>query len=277
MTTARRPPTNPTRSRWSPTTRSRRRPRRPTTRSTPRSTSSPPRRGSTSRLLVAGDTGTMLSKAALTAGNPEGDVMWGDRQHVPVAGHRGRRLRAVRRRRARRRCPTEFTDLVPERRGDAGRFRRRVRQLRHRRPRCGRARSAELARRPRRARVRRAARRAEPGHVVARARVPARHDRRVRRRRLGGLLDDRCATTTSRSSTAGPRPTTRSSPGPRASRPLVVSYGSSPPFEVLFAAEPLDTAPTGVVESTCFRQVEFAGVLRGTDAPTRPLAGSSTS
>jgi thiamine transport system substrate-binding protein len=51
------------------------------------------------------------------------------------------------------------------------------------------------------------------------------------------------------------------------SRPLVVSYGSSPPFEVLFAPEPLEAAPTGVVESTCFRQVEFAGVLRGTDAP----------
>lgn len=50
-------------------------------------------------------------------------------------------------------------------------------------------------------------------------------------------------------------------------RPLVVSYGSSPPFEVLFASQPLDAAPTGVVEATCFRQVEFAGVLRGTDAP----------
>jgi thiamine transport system substrate-binding protein len=50
-------------------------------------------------------------------------------------------------------------------------------------------------------------------------------------------------------------------------RPLVVSYGSSPPFEVLFASEPLDEPPTGVVASTCFRQVEFAGVLRGTDSP----------
>ena len=28
-------------------------------------------------ILIAGDTGTMLSKAELTAGNPEGDVMWG--------------------------------------------------------------------------------------------------------------------------------------------------------------------------------------------------------
>lgn len=50
-------------------------------------------------------------------------------------------------------------------------------------------------------------------------------------------------------------------------RPLVVSYGSSPPFEVLFAETELDAAPTGVVESTCYRQVEFAGVLAGTDQP----------
>ena len=28
-------------------------------------------------MLVAGDTGTMVAKAVLTAGNPEGDVMWG--------------------------------------------------------------------------------------------------------------------------------------------------------------------------------------------------------
>lgn len=49
-------------------------------------------------------------------------------------------------------------------------------------------------------------------------------------------------------------------------RPLVVSYGSSPPFEVLFG-ESLTEAPTGVVESTCFRQVEFAGILAGTDQP----------
>ncbi|NNE12583.1 MAG: thiamine ABC transporter substrate-binding protein [Ilumatobacter sp.] len=50
-------------------------------------------------------------------------------------------------------------------------------------------------------------------------------------------------------------------------RPIVVSYGSSPPFEVLFATEPMTEAPTAVVEASCFRQVEFAGVLRGTDAP----------
>ena len=50
-------------------------------------------------------------------------------------------------------------------------------------------------------------------------------------------------------------------------RPLVVSYGTSPPAEVVFADPPIDEATTGVLEETCFRQVEFAGVLRGTDAP----------
>lgn len=50
-------------------------------------------------------------------------------------------------------------------------------------------------------------------------------------------------------------------------RPIVVSYGSSPPFEVIFSEPPLDEAASGVVDSSCFRQVEFAGILRGTDAP----------
>lgn len=48
------------------------------------------------------------------------------------------------------------------------------------------------------------------------------------------------------------------------SRPLVVSYGSSPPAEVLFADPPRDDAPTAVIVDTCFRQVEYAGILRGT-------------
>jgi thiamine transport system substrate-binding protein len=48
-------------------------------------------------------------------------------------------------------------------------------------------------------------------------------------------------------------------------RPLVVSYASSPPAEVFFAEEELDSAPTGVIEDSCFRQIEFAGILRGTE------------
>ena len=49
--------------------------------------------------------------------------------------------------------------------------------------------------------------------------------------------------------------------------PMVVSYASSPPAEVVFASEPIDEAPTGVVEAGCYRQVEYAGVLAGTDYP----------
>ncbi len=58
------------------------------------------------------------------------------------------------------------------------------------------------------------------------------------------------------------------SAGSTGTRPLVVSYGSSPPAEVIFADPPRTDAPTAVVESTCFRQVEFAGVLRGTEHET---------
>ena len=45
-------------------------------------------------------------------------------------------------------------------------------------------------------------------------------------------------------------------------RPLVVSYASSPPAEVLFGE--LETAPTAIMTDGCFRQIEYAGVLAGT-------------
>jgi len=46
-------------------------------------------------------------------------------------------------------------------------------------------------------------------------------------------------------------------------RPLVVSYASSPPAEVHFSETPEAVPSTAVMEDGCFRQVEFAGVLRG--------------
>lgn len=49
--------------------------------------------------------------------------------------------------------------------------------------------------------------------------------------------------------------------------PIVLSYASSPPAEVLFSDEPLSEAPTGVIEAGCYRQVEYAGVLTGTEFP----------
>lgn len=52
----------------------------------------------------------------------------------------------------------------------------------------------------------------------------------------------------------------------KGAQPMVVSYGSSPAVEVVFAAEPLTDAPTASIvgDNTCFRQVEFAGILKGT-------------
>ncbi len=50
-------------------------------------------------------------------------------------------------------------------------------------------------------------------------------------------------------------------------RALVTSYASSPVAEVVFADPPVDAPPTGVVLDSCFRQIEFAGILAGTDHP----------
>jgi thiamine transport system substrate-binding protein len=49
-------------------------------------------------------------------------------------------------------------------------------------------------------------------------------------------------------------------------QPLVVSYASSPAAEVIYASTPLDEAPTASITSpgTCFRQIEFVGILKGT-------------
>ena len=47
-------------------------------------------------------------------------------------------------------------------------------------------------------------------------------------------------------------------------RPIVVSYATSPVAEVYFSD--LDAAPTAIVEDGCFRQIEYAGILNGTEA-----------
>ncbi|MEX1281149.1 MAG: thiamine ABC transporter substrate-binding protein [Acidimicrobiia bacterium] len=49
-------------------------------------------------------------------------------------------------------------------------------------------------------------------------------------------------------------------------RPIVVSYATSPPAEVIFAEERPEEAPTAVVEASCFRQVEYAGILRPSES-----------
>ena len=46
---------------------------------------------------------------------------------------------------------------------------------------------------------------------------------------------------------------------------IVTSYASSPVAEVVFADPPVDAPPTGVVADSCFRQIEFAGILAGSE------------
>ena len=50
-------------------------------------------------------------------------------------------------------------------------------------------------------------------------------------------------------------------------QPMVVSYATSPAAEVIYASEPLTEAPTASItaSNTCFRQVEYAGILKGSD------------
>jgi thiamine transport system substrate-binding protein len=52
-------------------------------------------------------------------------------------------------------------------------------------------------------------------------------------------------------------------------QPLVVSYASSPAAEVVYATTPLTEAPTASIlgPDTCFRQIEFVGILKGTRQP----------
>jgi thiamine transport system substrate-binding protein len=52
--------------------------------------------------------------------------------------------------------------------------------------------------------------------------------------------------------------------GGRGDRPIVVSYASSPPFTV---PEGERRPTTSALLDTCFRQVEYAGVVKGADNP----------
>ena len=53
----------------------------------------------------------------------------------------------------------------------------------------------------------------------------------------------------------------------KGSQPMVVSYITSPAAEVIFATSKLDESPTAslVGENMCFQQIEFAGILKGTE------------
>ncbi len=49
-------------------------------------------------------------------------------------------------------------------------------------------------------------------------------------------------------------------------QPMVVSYGTSPAAEVVYAEKPVEESPTASLtgDGMCFRQIEFLGILKGT-------------
>lgn len=56
--------------------------------------------------------------------------------------------------------------------------------------------------------------------------------------------------------------------GGEGTRPLVVSYATSPPAEIVYAEDPKPERPsTSVMTDGCYRQVEYAGVLAGAANP----------
>lgn len=221
-------------------------------------------------VVISGDTGTMLSKAALTAGNPEADVMWGiDNTFLSRAidskvfePYEAVDLDAI---------PAEFTSLVPDAEAtpvDFGDV-------------CVNYDISALANEG-----------IEPPTSLAELTQP---------QFAGKLVVENPATsspglafllaTIAQFGEEGWEQYWQQLrandvevvngwsdayysefSGSGGDRPLVVSYGSSPPFEVIYAEPPLSEAASGVIESSCYRQVEFAGVLRGTDAPDNARA-----
>jgi thiamine transport system substrate-binding protein len=221
-------------------------------------------------ILVAGDTGTMLSKAALTAGNPEGDVMWGVDNSLlsrAIADEVFDPYVATPISNGTVEIATEFLDLVPNGEAtpvdygdvcvnyDIGWF--ADRQLEPPTTFDDLADTAYAG-----TLVVQNPATSSPGLAFLLATIHEYGDEGWQDywSRLGEngveVVDGWTQAYYERFTWAGGGPT-----------PMVVSYGSSPPAEVIFADPPRDDAPTGVIEETCFRQVEFAGVLRGTDAP----------
>jgi thiamine transport system substrate-binding protein len=201
--------------------------------------------GARVRVVTGGDSGTVVSRAILTAGTPEGDVLWGVDDTTLARAERARLFERVadvdtgdvcvnvdddwyaRRGLA---APSDFDDLFePAWRGHL------------------------VVQNP----VTSA-----PGTAFLLATIARYGD--GWRERWADLVDNDVLVVNDWSAAYTIEFSGSSGAG---SRPLVVSYGSSPPAEVVFAAEPVDEPGTSVMEDTCLRITERAGVLRGTRNP----------
>ena len=60
--------------------------------------------------------------------------------------------------------------------------------------------------------------------------------------------------------------------GGKGTKPIVVSYATDPAYAVINAKPRPSTSPIGVIDSTCYRQIEFAGILAGARHPAAARA-----
>jgi thiamine transport system substrate-binding protein len=219
-------------------------------------------------ILVAGDTGTMLSKASLTAGNPEGDVMWGvDNTFLSRAVADG--VFEPYESPAASTIPDELTELVPDGEAtpvdfgdvcvnyDVGWFADHGVAVPTSLDDLADPAYADLL-------VVQNPATSSPGLAFLLATID---EYGVEADASGvpgwqaywqSLVDNGVEVVDGWTQAYYERFSATS----EGTKPLVVSYGSSPPAGVIFG-----DPETGVVDTTCFRQVEFAGILRGTDAP----------
>lgn len=203
--------------------------------------------GITVKVVTAGDTGTMVSKALLTAGNPEADVMWGVDNTFISRAENGKLFDSYQQVDYGDVCvnydktwfashsiapPTGFEDLVkPTYSG------------------------LLVVENPATS---------SPGLAFLLATIAHFGDdgwksfwSELRQNKVKVVDDWTTAYTVEFSGSSG-----------KGKYPLVVSYGSSPPAEVVYSDPHVDVPPTAVMENTCFRQIEYAGVLRGTKYPS---------
>jgi len=200
------------------------------------------------RIVIAGDAGTMVTKAALTTGNPEGDVMWGVDNTLLSAAVEGKVF-------ASDPAAVDYGDVCVN--YDIGWFADHDLAPPVTLADLIRPEYADLL-------VVQNPAASSPGLAFLLATIAAYGEadwqQYWRDLRANGVEVVESWNIAYYERFSG-------SAGSTGDKPLVVSYGSSPPAEVVFADPPRTDAPTGVSAETCFRQTEYAGVLRGTDHP----------
>lgn len=201
--------------------------------------------GITVRIVDAGDAGTMVTKAALTAGNPEGDVMWGIDNTLLSAATKGRIFEGDP-------VAVDFGDVCVN--YDIAWFAERDIAPPATLDDLLAPEYADLL-------VVQDPAASSPGLAFLIATVAAKG--KAWPQYWEALRDNGVEVAESWDTAYFER--FSGAAGGSGDKPLVVSYGTSPPAEVVFADPPRDDAPTGVAAGTCFRQVEYAGVLRGTE------------